>query len=42
VERCSAPLQGVRIEDIGETAAELLGAKIPGTTGRDVRQLQKR
>ncbi|MBS1821557.1 MAG: alkaline phosphatase family protein [Acidobacteria bacterium] len=41
VERCSA-LEGVSIEDIGPTAAALLGASIPGAQGHDARTHEKR
>ncbi|MDE1177967.1 MAG: ectonucleotide pyrophosphatase/phosphodiesterase [Edaphobacter sp.] len=34
-------LEGVTIEDVGPTAAALLGAKIPGAQGRDARTLEK-
>lgn len=37
---CSA-LDGVTIEDVGPTAAALLGAKIPNAKGRDARTLAK-
>lgn len=40
VEKCSV-LEGVTIEDVGPTAAALLGAKIPNAKGRDVRTLMK-
>jgi predicted AlkP superfamily pyrophosphatase or phosphodiesterase len=40
VARCET-LEGVRIEDVGPTAAAILGAKIPGTEGRDARKLKK-
>jgi hypothetical protein len=36
VERCSS-LEGVSIEDVGPTAAALLGATIPGARGHDAR-----
>jgi predicted AlkP superfamily pyrophosphatase or phosphodiesterase len=40
VKACSA-LEGVKIEDVGPTAAGLLGAQIPGAAGHDVRALSK-
>jgi len=40
IEKCSA-LEGVTIEDVGPTAAALLGAKIPNAKGRDARTLEK-
>ncbi len=40
IERCSA-LDGVTIEDVGPTAAALLGAKIPNAQGRDARELER-
>ena len=36
IEKCSS-LQGVSIEDVGPTAAALVGATIPGAQGHDVR-----
>jgi predicted AlkP superfamily pyrophosphatase or phosphodiesterase len=41
VERCGL-LEGVTIEDVGPTAAAMLGAAIPNARGRDVRQSIKR
>ena len=41
VEKCSS-LEGVTIEDVGPTAAALLGAAIPNAQGHDVRQAAKR
>jgi predicted AlkP superfamily pyrophosphatase or phosphodiesterase len=40
VEKCSS-LEGVSIEDVGPTAAALLGTAIPGAQGHDVRSLGK-
>lgn len=40
IKRCSA-LEGVTVEDIGPTAAALLGASIPNARGRDVRSLKQ-
>jgi predicted AlkP superfamily pyrophosphatase or phosphodiesterase len=40
IEKCSA-LEGVTIEDVGPTAAALLGAKIPNAKGRDARTLNR-
>lgn len=41
VSRCSE-VEGVTIEDVGPTAAALLGAAIPGAEGRDARNLKSR
>lgn len=40
IEKCSS-LEGVSIEDVGPTAAALLGAAIPSAKGRDMRPLEK-
>jgi predicted AlkP superfamily pyrophosphatase or phosphodiesterase len=40
VERCSS-LADVSIEDVGPTAAALLGATVPNAKGRDVRQARR-
>ncbi|MBS1801266.1 MAG: alkaline phosphatase family protein [Acidobacteria bacterium] len=41
IERCGGALEGVSIEDVGPTAAALLGATIPGTEGHDIRTGKK-
>jgi predicted AlkP superfamily pyrophosphatase or phosphodiesterase len=41
VEKCNS-LEGVRIEDVGPTAAALLGATIPEAQGEDARDRTRR